>query len=86
MALDLRIKQSEYRKKRLRVPSELKNGFWVFGAFIVSCVLLPLVLTPFTTENYTSYVIMKLLFLFIFGVGLFSVLLYIKRLLPNLNK
>lgn len=82
-ALELRIIQSEDRKKRLKVPDELKSGFWVFGAFIAFCVLLPLVLTPFTTESLVAYIIVKVLFLLIFGGGLFSVLLYIKRLLPK---
>lgn len=83
VAIELRIKQSEDRKRRLRVPDELKNGFWIFGIFIASCVLLPLVFTPFTTESHTAYMIMKVVFMLIFGSGLFSVLLYIRKLLPT---
>ena len=79
VAIELRIKQSEDRKRRLRVPDELKNGFWIFGIFIASCVLLPLVFTPFTTESHTAYMIMKVVFMLIFGSGLFSVLLYIRK-------
>lgn len=82
-AIELRIKQSEDRKRRLRVPEELKSGFWVFGLFIVGCVLLPLAFTPFTTESSAVYVIMKVVFLVIFGCGLFSVLFYIRKLLPR---
>lgn len=82
-AIKLRIKQSEDRRRRLRIPNELKSGFWVFGLFIASCVLLPLVFTPFITESHAVYVIIKVVFLLIFGGGLFSVLLYIRRLLPR---
>ena len=82
-AIELRIKQSEDRKRQLRVPEELKSVFWVFGLFIAGCVLLPLVFTPFTTESNAVYVIIKVIFLTIFASGLFSVLLYIRKLLPR---
>ncbi len=82
-AIELHVKQLEDRKRRLIVPDELKNGFWLFGAFILCCVLLPLILTPFMTESYIVFVIVKVLFLSIYGAGLLSVLLYIKRLLPK---
>ena len=81
--IELRIKQSEDRKRLLRVPKELKSGFWVFGLFIAGCVLLPLVFTPFATDSKAVYVIMKVAFFVIFGCGLFSVLLYIRKLLPR---
>ena len=84
-AIELRIKQSEDRRRRLRVPEELKSGFRVFGFFIAGCVLLPLVFTPFTTDSKAMYVMMKVLFLVIFGVGLYSVLFYIRKLLPRLK-
>lgn len=85
-ALDLRIKQAEDRKRRLRVPEELKNGFWVFGLFIVGCVFLPLILTPFMTESKVVYVIVKVVFLLIYSGGLFSVLFYIRKLLPKFKE
>lgn len=82
-AIELRMKQVEDRKRRLRMPKELKKGFWVFGVFILFCVLLPLVFTPFMTGNYVIYVVAKVLFLLFFGIGLYSVLFYIKMLLSN---
>ena len=82
-ATELRIKQAEERKRRLRVPEELKSGFRVFRLFIAGCVLLPLAFTPFTTDSKAVYVIMKVVFLAIFGCGLYSVLFYIRKLLPR---
>ncbi len=73
-AVELQIKQFEDRKRRLNVPKEMKKGFWIFGLFIACCVLLPLVLTPFVTENYLGFMVVKIIGLLVFGVGLFSVL------------
>lgn len=84
-AVELRIKQSEDRKRRLRVPNEMKNGFWIFGLFIALCVLLPLILTLLVTENYTVFIIVKIVSLLIFGTGLYSILLYIMKLLPKMK-
>jgi len=84
-AVELRIKQSEDRKRRLRVPNEMKKGFWIFGLFIALCVLLPLILTPLVTENYTVFIIVKIISLLIFGTGLYSILFYIMKLLPKMK-
>ena len=85
-AIELRITQSKDRKRRLIIPKELKRGFWIFGLFIFLCVLLPLAFTPSKTECYALYVILKVIFLVIFGGGLFSILFYIKKLLPPMKK
>lgn len=84
-AVELRIKQSEDRKRRLRVPNEMKKGFWIFGHFIALCVLLPLILTPLVMESYTVFVVVKIISLLIFGAGLYSILLYIMKLLPKMK-
>ena len=84
-AVELQIKQFEDRKRRLKVPKEIKKGFWIFGLFISCCVILPLVLTPFVTESYTVFLTVKIISLLVFAAGLFSVLIYIMKLLPKMK-
>ncbi len=83
--LNLRSGQLNSRMRKLEIPNELKGGFRIFAGFLIGCVLLPLVCVPFNTETYCCYVMIKILFLLVFGSGLFSVLWYIRRLLPKLK-
>jgi hypothetical protein len=79
--LNLQRDQSMKTKERLRQPRGVAQGLVVFAIFSVLCIVLPLAFSPFVTESYTGYIVVKIVALFIFAGGLISIFGYLIWLL-----
>lgn len=71
------IEQLEKKKESLRSPKGIKLGLCIFGIFSLLCIILPLCFCPFKTDNYQYYLLGKILFILIFGIGLLITFLYL---------
>ncbi len=86
--IDSEIKWLQYRKKeleeeriRLSNPEGMKMGVVIFALFSLLCIVFPLLLSPFTTNNACTAWLLKLLILVLFAAGLTGIILYLVSLL-----
>ncbi len=68
-------------KKRLSKPRGMKAGLIIFGLFSLGCIVLPLMLSPLSTDNTCFYRMIKAIVLFLFCIGLSAIFLYLVYLL-----
>ena len=68
-------------KKRLSKPRGMKAGLIIFGLFSLGCIVLPLILSPLSTDNTCFYRMIKAIVLFLFCIGLSAIFLYLVYLL-----
>ena len=79
--LQLQKKQCEKKRESLLRPKGIIAGLWIFGIFSAMCIILPLIFSPFTTDSFPLFAIVKGIFLLIFTSGLTSVFWYLIWLL-----
>ena len=73
--------QLEDEKKRLTKPEGMKTGLVVFALFSLLCIVFPLSLSPFSTDNACTAWLLKLLILVLFTAGLTGIIRYLVSLL-----
>ena len=79
--LELQRKQCETRRASLKKPKGVLWGIVIFALFSLLCIVAPLFITPFSTDSYACFVIVKYGVLFVFTCGLSSVFGYLIWLL-----
>ena len=79
--LELQKKQCEARKASLKRPKGMLLGLVIFALFSLLCIVAPLLLTPFSTDSFACFAIVKYSALFVFAAGLFSIFGYLIWLL-----
>lgn len=79
--LELQKKQCDEQILALRKPHGMKSGLVIFVLFTICCIIVPLIASPFATDTYENFVIMKAVFLGLFGIGLLSIFSYLVYLL-----
>ena len=65
----------------LKKPKGMVLGLFIFAAFSVACIIVPLALSPFTTDNLQYYNLIKWSVLGLFLAGLCSIFVYLIYLL-----
>lgn len=68
-------------KNRLVRPKGMKAGLIIFALFSAFCIVLPLLLSPFSTDNMIVAWLIKLCILELFIVGLVAIFIYLVSLL-----
>lgn len=88
-----RIKSLEFtkqqlidREKALKEPEGIKIGFLIFVLFSAFCIVLPLVFTPFRTDDYCLFLCLKITFISVFVLGLLAIFSYLISLLKFTKK
>ena len=79
--LELQKKQCEARRSSLKRPKGMLLGLVIFALFSLLCIVAPLLLTPFSTESFKYFAIVKCSALVVFATGLFSIFGYLIWLL-----
>ena len=79
--LELQKKQCEARRSSLKRPKGMLLGLVIFALFSLLCIVAPLLLTPFFTESFECFAIVKCSVLVVFAAGLFSIFGYLIWLL-----
>lgn len=79
--LTLQKKQCETRKASLKRPRGMLLGLVIFALFSLLCIVAPLLLTPFFTDSYAYFAIVKYGMLLVFTCGLSSIFGYLIWLL-----
>lgn len=79
--LGLHKKQCNEQIQTLKKPRGMKLGLVIFALFTICCIIAPLIASPFATESYKAFVIVKAVFLGLFGIGLISIFGYLVYLL-----
>lgn len=79
--LRLQKRQLEARKMALNRPEGMIAGLWVFGLFALICVIAPIMLTPFATENYSCYLTIKLIAIGLFTAGMLAIFIFLVSLM-----
>lgn len=79
--LELRKKQCDEQILALKKPRGMKLGLVIFALFAICCIIAPLIASPFVTDSYKVFVITKVVFLGLLGIGLISIFGYLVYLL-----
>ena len=79
--LELQKKQCEARRSSLKRPKGMLLGLVIFALFSLLCIVAPLLLTPFSTESFECFAMVKCSVLVVFAAGLFSIFGYLIWLL-----
>lgn len=79
--LELQKKQCDEQILALKKPRGMKLGLVIFALFTICCIIAPLIASPFATESHQIFVITKVVFLGLFGIGLISIFGYLVYLL-----
>lgn len=79
--LELQKKQCDEQILALKKPRGMKLGLVIFALFTICCIIAPLIASPFATESYQIFIITKVVFLGLFGIGLISIFSYLVYLL-----
>lgn len=79
--LELQKKQCNEQIQALKNPSGMKLGLCIFSFVTISCIIAPLVASPFISDSYQCFIIAKAVFLGLFGIGLILILGYLVYLL-----
>lgn len=79
--LELQKKQCNEQIQALQKPRGMRLGLAIFALFTASCIIAPLIASPFTTESHRAFVIIKTAFLGLLGIGLVSIFGYLIYLL-----
>lgn len=79
--LELQKKQCHEQIQTRKKPHGMKLGLVIFALFALCCIIAPLIASPFATESYKAFVIVKAVFLGLFGMGLISIFGYLVYLL-----
>lgn len=79
--LNLQKKQCKEQISALKNPRGMKLGLGIFAQFTICCIIAPLVYSPFITERYKDFFIVKTVFLGLFGIGFISIFCYLAYLL-----
>lgn len=79
--LELQKKQCEARRSSLKRPKGMLLGLVIFALFSLLCIVAPLLLTPFSTDSFACFAIVKYSALLVFAAGLFSIFGYLIWLL-----
>ena len=59
----------------------MKSGLVIFALFTVFCIIMPLAFSPFSANNYRTFIIVKIVFLLLFSAGLLAIFAYLVYLL-----
>lgn len=65
----------------LKKPKGMVLGLFIFAAFSIACIIVPLALSPFTTDNLSYYNSVKRVILILFFAGLGGIFAYLVYLL-----
>lgn len=79
--LTLQKKQQMVRRKALLRPKGMKLGLVLFAAFSIVNIVVPLCLLPYSIDDYRSYLYLKIFVIFVFSLGLASIMCYLVYLL-----
>lgn len=79
--LELQKKQCSEQIQALKKPRGMKSGLIIFALFTFFCIIMPLAFSPFSVDNYRLFIMTKISFLILFGVGLLAIFAYLVYLL-----
>ena len=79
--LELQKKQCHEQIQALKKPRGMKSGLVIFALFTVFCIIMPLAFSPFSANNYRTFIIVKIVFLLLFSAGLLAIFAYLVYLL-----
>ena len=79
--LRYQITQADEEIESLKKPKGMKAGLVIFALFSAFCIVLPLLLSPFTTESVLIAWLLKLWILHWFVAGLIAIFIYLVSLL-----
>ena len=79
--LSMKKQLLEEQIPELKKPKGMKIGFAIFSLFSVFCIIVPLGMCPFTTDNILCYNRAKWIVMGLFVAGLVSIFLYLMYLL-----
>ena len=79
--LELQIRNLKAQITSLQKPKGMKKGLAIFALFSIGCIIAPIALSPFTTNDLLCYNLIKWIFLTVFISGLGSIFLYLIYLL-----
>lgn len=79
--LEFQRKQLEETAVSLKKPKGVLCGLIIFAIVTVFCIVLPLILCPFSTSDYCCYIITKIVVMVVFVLGLISIFAYLIWLL-----
>lgn len=79
--LSMKKQLLEEQIPELKKPKGMKIGLFIFAVFSITCIIVPLALSPFTTDNLLCYNLTKWIVLIVFFLGLSSIFAYLIYLL-----
>lgn len=79
--LGMQAKNLKAQIPSLKKPKGVKAGLVIFALFSMGCIIVPLALSPFTTDNLLCYNLTKWIVLIVFFFGLSSIFAYLIYLL-----
>lgn len=84
--LSMKKQLLEEQIPELKKPKGMKSGLVIFALFSVFCIIVPLGMSPFTTDNVLWYNWVKRIIMGLFVLGLVSIFSYLIYLLSWKNK
>lgn len=84
--LSMKKQLLEEQIPELKKPKGMKSGLAIFALFSVFCIIVPLGMSPFTTDNVLWYNWVKRIIMGLFVLGLVSIFSYLIYLLSWKNK
>ena len=78
--LELRKEQITNERASLKEPEGLRRGYWIFGLFVLFCVVLPLVFIMINPDNYIACGFIEI---GVFVLGLMRIFLYLRMLMRD---
>ena len=84
--LELQVRNYKIQATSLKKPKGMKIGLTIFAIFSIGCIIAPLALSPFTTDNLRCYNLIKWGVLGLFFFVFFSIFLYLVYLLLWIQK
>lgn len=74
-------KELEEEKSRLDHPKGMRAGVVIFALFSFFCIVFPLLLSPFSTDDYCMAMMLKIVILALFFIGLVCIVFFFGKLL-----
>ena len=74
-------KQLQEQQKLLAQPKGMKTGLVIFALFATVCIIVPLAMSPYCTDDFNEFCATKNIILILFIVGLSSIFGYLSYLL-----
>ena len=78
----LNYKKHELKEEKTRLsrPEGIKAGIIVFALFSIFCIIIPLLLSPFSTDSLCLAWVLKILIIALFAGGLTGIVIYFVKM------